>query len=241
MPEEVWGNILGFIGANYLFVAPVCRKWHKLRNQPAYTNPHHMMASSATIRESGQSRGGRQVLSGMNAWSFLAEHVNDPKVFAEMANELADIIDWDEFSVVTAGRQGNLAFFSWLTSQTHKWDAELALSSCASAGQGRNLVLLKQMYNLGYVPGQRSCEGAALAGSVEILGWLQEIACDTGSVTQVLAEEGNLRTLKWANSKGFICDQNTLEAALYHNRLQVVRYLSNRKKTNKTVFQTRLF
>lgn len=242
MPEEVWRNILrGYVGDTYyLFVAPVCRKWHKQLSPYTKTKSCHIMASSATIRESGQSRGGRQVLSGMNAWSFLAEHVAKNDDVAKMADELADIIDWDEFSVVTAGRQGNFAFFNWLTSQKkHKWDPELALSSCAL---GRNLVLLKHMYNLGYVPGRRSCEGAALAGSVEILSWLQEIATESvDTVTQVLAEEGNLGALKWAISEGFVCDKNTLEAAKYQERLEVVRFLSNRKETNKTVSQTRLF
>ena len=231
LPEDVWARIHDMVGKNYLFLAPVCKKWcnwyyTKQTKHTKYTNFIHAMASSSTIRESGESRGGKTVLSRKNAWDFLAKHVSDRKLLGEMADELSLIIDWDEFSVGTAGRHGNLSFILWLRKNNKlEWDSDLALSSSALAGQSQNLAFLKNMYNLGYIPGDRACTGAALAGSVEILRWLQDAGCDTKDVTQVLAEEGHLGPLQWANSYGFKCDRLTLDAAKYEKRLGVVRYL----------------
>ena len=232
LSEDLLRRIHGIMDfqSNYLFLAPVCKQWYKLfeSRQSRHTNVKHMMASASTIRESGESKGGSETLARKNAWGFLAKVQGNQ----EMANELIQKIEWDEFSVGTAGHHGNFSFIKWVDTTNLVWDPELALSSSAS---GKKFNFLKHMYNLGYVPGQRSVVGAARAGSVEILNWMNEIGCDMQDVTQALAEEGHLGPLKWANSNGFLCDKDklTLDAAIYGDVLEVVSYLTEVNRTRR--------
>lgn len=229
LPEDVFRTIHGMVSHSFLFMAPVCKQWYKFeKDSKCCTNFQSMMASHSTIRESGESRGGSEALSKNNAWSFLAKHVSKNILFDKMANELIHKIEWDEFSVGDAGFHGNLSFVKWLIKkQTLEWDPELALSCCLMSKEN-NFYFLKNMHDLGYTPGMRSCQAAARLGKIATLQWLKEIGCDVENmkdITQVLAEEGHLETLKWANSNGFPCDQETLDAAIYANRREVVRYL----------------
>lgn len=214
-PDDVVETICGMIDFSFLFLAPVCKRWYEFGKESKVTNFQNMMASSSTIRESGQSRGGSRVFLRRNAWTFLAKNVKDSLHFDEMADELIDIIEWDEFAVTTAGNHGNLCFFHWLRNSNLTWDPELALSSAASNGK---CDFLKHMYNVGYVPGPRSCRSAALTGSVQILQWLKEVGCDVDDVTQILAEEGHVGPLIWAKKYGFpYNDKLVLDAANYGN------------------------
>lgn len=228
LSEDLVRRIHGImdVQGNFLFLAPVCKQWYNLRTTKT-TNLKHMMASSSTIRESAESRGGSETLARKNAWGFLAKH----KEIANGLNELNELIEWDEFSVGAAGHHGNLSFMEWVVTTTLKWDSELALSSSALAGKFN---FLKHMYNLGYVPGQRSVIGAARAGSVEILKWMNEIGCDMKDVTDALAEEGHLGPLKWANSNGFPCEhKRTLDAAIYGDNYEVINYLTEVNRTRR--------
>jgi len=208
LSEDLVKLLMEFQG-NFLFLAPVCKLWYKLRYS-CNTDLKHMLASSSTVRESAESRGGSETLARKNAWGFLAKQKQFDK---EIAEEFIQHIQWDEFSVGTAGHHGNLSFMKWVSGTTLIWDPELALSSSALAGKFK---FLKHMYSLGYTPGQRSVIGAARAGSVEILDWMNRIGCDLQDVTETLAEEGHLRTLKWAHSNGFPYEhKRTLDAAIY--------------------------
>lgn len=221
LPEELIRKIYDALGSqgNFLFLAPVCKKWYKTVGS-RQTNLKHMMASASTIRESGKTRGGSTTLARQNAWGFLAKVVG----VEQMADELIQVIGWDEFSVGTAGHHGNLGFIKWVDTTTLGWDPHLALSSSASAGK---FEFLKSMYTLGYAPNQRSVVEAARTGSVEIINWMNEIGCDMRDVTQVFAEESHLGPLKWATSNGFPCDELTLDAAVYANFGDVVRYVES--------------
>lgn len=225
LPCDVWARIheiVGFSG-KYLFLAPVSKQWSKnykkIKNN---TNFENMMETASTVRESGEHEG-RETLSKNNAWSYIArEFVN-----AEVADELVKLVEWDEFSVGTAGRHGNEGFFRWLRTsrrgQALKWDSGLALSCSALEG---NLPFLKHMYyKNGYVPDYRTSGGAALVGSVKVLRWLKQIHIDLEDVTQVLAEEGHLTSLIWANSNGIQNDQHTMEAAKYGGNIDVINYI----------------
>ena len=230
LPEDVLRKIHLMVRQSYLFLAPVCKQWYKFEKEASRftTNFESMMASHSTIRESGQSRGGSEALLKNNAWCFLAKHVDGGKL-TKMADELLVLTEWNEFSVGPAGFHENLMFFRWLTGKsTIEWDPDLALS-CNLSNSSNSVNFLKHMHDyFGYTPGMRSCQAAARLGKITNLQWLKEIGCDVENmkdITQVLAEEGHLGTLKWANSNGFPCDQNTLDAARYANRGTVVRYL----------------
>jgi len=222
LPEEVLKTILGMVSCSFLFLAPVCKQWHEFELSNC-TNFESIMASEFTIRETAESRGGSETLHKNNAWSFLAKH--DSNSFDKMADELVQRIEWDELSVGTAGFYSNLSFFRWLRkTPTLEWDPELALSS------SQNQTFLKHMHDFGYAPGNRSCQAAARLGQIPTLRWLKEVGCEMENmqdITQVLAEEGHLQPLQWAISNGFPCDHNTLDAAMYAKKSDVVRYLRN--------------
>lgn len=229
LPSDVWQIAHQFVGfrGKYLFLAPVCRSWYHTEagNNP-HTNFREVMASSSRIREAGKSLGGVAMLSRKNAWSYLAKKVHDPEIFESLANELEITVDWDMYSSVIAGKHGNSGFFRWLNaSQKYEWDPELALSSAALAGR---LPFLEQMCTdilQGFVPGKSTVTGAALLGSPDILKFLQKRGCDMEDVGDILAEEGHLRTLKWANSNGILIQPQILHAAAYGNHPDVVHYL----------------
>lgn len=240
LPQDLQTSVLNcLVGSqgNFLFLAPVCKQWYKLvgYGTGSGTTLKQIMASPSTIRESGESPGGNETLS-KNAWGFLAKHRNTFK--PEMANELLlQKIQWDEFSVATAGNHGNLGFIYWLEKQDKLgWDPELALSSAALAGE---YVFLKHMYKSGYNPERRSVQAAARAGAVQILEWMNKIGCDMTDANEALAEEGHLGPLKWAHSIGLFCDKISLDAALdaaaYGQKREVVLYLKHHvKEVNRT-------
>lgn len=235
VPCDVWETILELVdfSGKYLFLAPVCKQWLHFENAKKTsrnTNFKNILASASTVRESLEHPGGDKMLlrtlSRKNTWSYLAENVHQD--VGNLANEIIRIVEWDEFSVGTAGKHGNLGFVAWLRTTELEWDPFLALS-CAAFEE--NLTFLKHMYySWGYVPNFRTSVGAALVGSVKVLQWLKHIRCDLDDVTQVLAEEGHLNSLIWANSNGFQCNERTLEAAKYGGHIDVLNYLDTLKR-----------
>lgn len=217
LPDDVWEIVHGMIdfSGKYLFLAPVCSHWYSL-TESKVTNLEQTMASPSTIREAREHHGGT-TLAKKNAWSFLAQSKN--KEFEELANELARTIEWDEYSVNTAAQHNHINFFHWLRTTSLEWDPTRALASFSS------VTFLQQMYALGYVPDERCSMAAARLGSVEALKWLKQVGCDLRDVTQVLAEEGHLASLKWATQNGIPYDNFTLDAAAYAGKPNIVRYI----------------
>ena len=231
LPDDVWEVVHSMIESKgkYLFLAPVCSHWYSL-TKSKLTNLEQTMASSSTIREAREHQGGK-TLAKKNAWSFLARiNPSTQGKLEELANELRQTIEWNEYSIITAAQHNNMNFFHWLRTTSLEWDPALALSSFSS------VTFLKQMYKLGYVPDERCSRAAARLGSVEALRWLKEVGCDLRDVTQVLAEEGHLATLKWATQNGIPYDDFTLDAAAYAGKLSIVRYIveSGHKKPTKS-------
>lgn len=229
MTEDVWGNVLEFVGVEgkYLFLAPVCRQWKErvARLPSRHTTLEQMMASLSTIRECKQDSRGKKILA-KNAWSYLAVTKKERLEFYTLADELQSTIEWDRFSVHTAARHNNVNFFHWLSTKSLEWDTSTALSSFSNErDEHQTLSFLKNMSLLGYPPVNGSSIAAARLGAVKILQWLKQKDCDMDSVAQVLAEEGHEEALRWANTNGIGLDQHTLGAALYGGNPQVVRYV----------------
>lgn len=231
IPSDVWDNVHEFLGVEgkYLFLAPVSRQWKEriIRHPSRNTNLKQMMASSSTIKECCQCERGMKTLA-QNAWSYLAVMKNGQKEFNILADEIKNTIEWDRFSVHTAAIQNNANFFHWLRKTTLEWDASTALSSFSQdENENQKLEFLKNMLGFGYSPTtwRGTTIAAARLGSVKLIRWLQQLGCDMDSVAQVLAEEGHLEALQWANTNGIPLDQHTLEAALYGGNHRVVTYV----------------
>lgn len=230
LPCDVWKTILELVDfkGKHLFLAPVCKQWLDFENSSTTsknTNFENVLASASTVRESREHPGGKEtlseILSRKHIWSYLAENIHQH--VGDVSNEIIQIVEWDVFSVGTAGKHGNLSFFVWLRTTELEWDPFLALS-CAAFEE--NLTFLQHMYySWGYVPNFRTSVGAALVGSIKVLRWLKQIRCDFDDVTQVLAEEGHLTSLIWANANGYQCDERTLEAAKYGGHIAILKYI----------------
>lgn len=246
LPNDVWQVVHEFVdfSGEYLFFATVCRSWYQnqyVENSSSNqrTDFEEMMATPSRIRESVTSPKGRAILVRKNAWTYIAGYL-DLKTFERFANELYKHIEWDRWSAIQAGRQGNLSFFRWLKTKEKdgklKWDAELALEGASLYGR---LSFLEQMCTEilpGYVPLEGTVAGAAIFGSSEVLGFLQRIGCDMTDVCDILAQEGHLQTLKWANSNGILINKSNftdvLHAAKHGKHPDVVDYVTNLKRRN---------
>lgn len=233
--QFVWDNVHEFLGVKgkYIFLAPVCRQWAQMIQMihPRNTNLEQMMASSSTIRECKAHAQGKKTLA-KNAWSYMAVLRNEQTEFDALADTLKDTIEWDRFSVHTAALHNNVNFFDWLRTTALKWNTSTALSSFYEK-EDETLVFLKNMVGLGYVPTNRSSIAAARLGSVKIIQWLKQLGCDMDSVAQVLAEEGHLQALQWANTNGIPLDDHTLGAALYGRNSHVVKYVKGYSRVFK--------
>lgn len=238
MTEDVWANVLEFLGVEgkYLFLPPVCRQWKEMivRLPSRNTNLEQMMASSSTIKECRNDARGKKILA-KNAWTYLAVTRNERLEFNTLADEIKNTIEWDRFSVHTAALHNNVNFFHWLRTKSLEWDTSTALSSFSNEeNENQKLSFLKNMSLLGYAPVNGSSIAAARLGAVKILQWLKQKDCDMDSVAQVLAEEGHLQALKWANTNGIPNDEHTLEAALYGGNEELARYVKRNTRVKRS-------
>lgn len=223
LPSDVLQKVFEAVGfrGKYLFLGPVCKEWWSRSSKyDTHTNFRNLMDSPSTMRESVAQSKGEPVLSKRNAWGYLARHLTPGNV--DLAYELVRLIGWDEFSICPAGKCGNRFFFHWLSATGLKWDPDLAMASSTS------LKFFKFMYlEKGHFPDYKSIARAARIGSVKLLRWLRTTGCDLTDVTEILAEEGHLETLIWANTSGLIVNQNTLQAAIYGKHAETILYIED--------------
>lgn len=222
LPVEMWDIIRkmsGFKG-NYIFTGTVSRSWYN-HEASRSTSFEEMMRSPSTLKESMKYERGRELITN-NAWGYIAQKIKEKNSIEKLGEFLLDRIPWNESSIVLAGAYENINFIRWVMTTNIEWDASAAFSSAALHG---NLFFMQSLYREGYTPCGVSSHTAAAGGSIAVLRWLKGLGCDMKDVTQILAEEGHLGALIWANNHGVPCDNLTLDAAAYGGRLNVVIYL----------------